>query len=531
MCGISGSVDLESSYFFKILEHQTKRGNDSTNIMIGKPNVLLGHNRLSIIDISPSGNQPMSTERYQLTYNGEIYNYQSLRSKISPRQWKSYNDAETLLFYIDEKGIDQTLKDISGMFAFGVYDSHKKELHCVVDRMGEKPLYYYHDGKQFAFASSPAALTNLKDKWKLNRKALKSYWYLGSTFGEDTLFDGIKKLMPGHRLTFHVERSAITIERYWTPKFQSNVTDIEGLILDSIQQVKVSDVPVNIFLSGGVDSTLVASQCQGFGAVHMDSPEYPYAKTASERFGLKLLKVESNNVDSIVCLQDYAKECGEPSMAALIPYITAQQACKYGKVAITANGADELFYGYNRTIDTLENQMRHIFRPGYERLWAETYSKWFAIHDELNITGARRWFELMSFVAFDLNNTLDFASMCHTLEVRSPFLNHILVENALSLPKKRHFSGRFGAKTILKQMLSKMGFTDQYLNRPKLGFSLHNPPADLAEQKSQAYQWAKCEGYVNLDESQFTPRDWNYTLASAIGFKTWFDVWNEKISQ
>jgi asparagine synthase (glutamine-hydrolysing) len=434
-----------------------------------------------------------------------------------------------LLDLFEAKGLE-AIQEVDGMYAISLHDSVTNKIHLFVDRLGEKNLYYFHEGNQFAFASSPAALIPLKEKWKLNRTALESYWYLGSVFGEDSLFDGIKKLMPAHHLTYDIQSNEITIKRYWKPTLQAKTDDIEEHVIGAINAVKVADVPVNIFLSGGIDSTLVASQFGGYGAVHMDSPELEYAQKAASRFGLNLIQVESKEVDSLKCLQDYSKESGEPTMAGLIPYITSEQAVKHGKVAITANGADEAFAGYTRLEWPVRKQMRHIFRPGYEKMYTDMYLKWFKIDQDLFDVGGTRWAELMTYVAFDLNKTLDFASMAHGLEVRSPFLNHKLVEKALSIPIQKHFSQRFGAKTILKKMLSNMGFNDQYLTRQKLGFSLHNPPTDLEALKKDAYDWAKKEGFVNLDESQMNGRDWIYTLSAAIGFKAFWDVWKDKFN-
>ncbi len=518
MCRISGSVNFPDEWMEQVAYSQRKGGPDYQN-WIKRQNVNFGHTLLAIVGYQQ---QPVFNLRYNMTFNGCWYNYKEFYPDCS-------SDTVALIAHFRKKNIE-AIHDVTGMFSIGLHDFYEQKVHLFTDRLGEKPLYYFHEGNQFAFASSVAALTKLKDKWNLNRRALESYWYLGSVFGEDTLFDGIKKLMPAHHLTYDITSNEITIERYWKPKFQEKTDDIEEHILSAIQAVKVADVPVNIFLSGGVDSTLVASQFSGYGAVHMDSPEFGYAQKAAHRFGLKLIKVESREVDSIKCLEDYAHECGEPSMAALIPYITSEQAVKHGKVAISANGADELFFGYDRHQWNTQKQMRHIFRPGFEKMYTEMFVKWFNIDLDISETGGKRWHELITYVAFDLNKTLDYASMCHGLEVRAPFLNHKLVEKALSIPQEKHFSPRFGPKSILKSMLSRMGFDDQFLTRPKLGFSLHNPPPDLDAQKKEAYQWAKDNNFVSLDESQFNQRDWNYTHASAIGFRTWFNVWKEKLN-
>lgn len=522
MCRIAGSVNIPNEWIEEATKSQIRGGPDRQNWVKVSTNVNFGHSRLSIIDLSENGDQPVKFGHEYLTYNGEWYDF---------RDTTQSSDTQALfaqLVLTSDAHLNSVIADLQGMFAFGYYRDNK--IHLAVDHMGQKPCYYFHEGNRFAFASSPAPLTKLKEKWNLNRKALESYWYLGSVFGEDTLFDGIKKIMPAHHLTYDINTNEITIERYWKPKFQEKTDDIQEHVLSAIQAVKIADVPVNIFLSGGVDSTLVASQFSGYGAVHMDSPELGYAQKAAERFGLNLIKVESKNVDSLKCLQDYAKECAEPSMAALIPYITAEQAAKHGKVAISANGADELFFGYDRHVWNTPKQMRHIFRPGYERLYTEMFVKWFNIDLDISETGGKRWAELITYVAFDLNKTLDFASMCHGLEVRAPFLNHHLIEKALSIPQEKHFTPRFGPKSILKKMLSNLGFSDQYLTRPKLGFSLHNPPTDLEQQKRDAYDWAKEANFVSLNENEFNQRDWNYTYSAAIGFKAFWDVWKDKFN-
>lgn len=516
-CRVVGSVRIDQRWVTDSVYSQKRGGPDRVSTDCIKDGVWFGHSLLSIIG---DQTQPIHSSRYSMTFNGCVYNYKEIYTNTK-------SDTAAILNHFDLKGTE-AIHDFTGMYAIGLHDREEDKIHLFTDRMGEKPLYYFHDGSQFAFASNPATLAALKPKWKLNRKALESYWYLGSVFGEDTLFDGIKKLMPSHHLTYNIQSNEITIERYWKPTLQAKTDDIEEHIFGSINSVKVADVPVNIFLSGGIDSTLVASQFGGYGAVHMDSPEYAYAKKASERFGLNLIKVQSKEVDSLKCLQDYSKECGEPTMGGLIPYIVSEQASKYGKVAITANGADELFYGYDRTQWEVAKQMRHIFRPGFEVMYTEMYLKWFSIDQNLVETGGKRWYELITYVAFDLNKTLDFASMCHGLEVRSPFLNHRLVETALSIPVQKHCSKRFGNKSILKTMLSNMGFDDNFLNRQKLGFSLHNPPTDLEGLKKDAYKWAKKEGFCTLDESQMNGRDWIYTYSAAIGFKAFWDVWKDK---
>lgn len=508
MCGIGGIIN-DSYHPIKIFNDELyHRGPDHANIYHNGV-LSFGHTRLSILDLTEAGNQPLFTDRFVLTYNGEIYNYKDLN-------YHGGNDAYTFLHYIDGYGqVDEALRDANGMYAFAIYDKLKQELHLAVDKLGQKPLYYTQIGKSFAFASSPNALLPLKEKWSISTQALKSYWKLGSVM-HNSIWGGIKKLNAGEHLKYNIKSGQVITEIYWQPQYQSNVKEIEDLIYDAINKVKVADVPIHIFLSGGVDSSLVASQFIAGNAIHLKSPEIIYAAQVAVKFDIRLRNVTPEDCEPIEAMRDYARKCGEPSMAALIPWITAREAAKFGKVAISANGADELFFGYDRTSQKITRiQLDHIFRScvDYEIYRPE-------IDNRLS---SGRWLELMTYVQHDLNKTLDFASMAHSLEVRSPFLDHRLVEAALSIPQEK-----IGRKQILKNMLQRMGFSREFTDRPKMGFSLYTPVPNLNELQTEAYQWCLNEKYLQLMHEP-NKRDLMYLKASAFGFKQWWEVWKNKI--
>lgn len=507
MCGISGTVNGEVRM---IVEKQKFRGPDFFAYEMCT-RTTLGHNRLSIIDLSESGNQPMGYGNYSITFNGEIYNYEELKEYLPLHN--DYGDllpggdTFTFLRYIQKFGIEKALNDSIGMFAFGLYDKKENKIHLIVDRLGEKPLYYFHEENKFVFASCPQALLHLKDKWKINESALFSFWKLGAVM-EDSIFEGIKRVYASEWVTYDINENKITKKKYWEPQYKPN-EDLEELIFDAVNYVKVSDVPVYVFLSGGIDSTLVSSQ-RFENAIHMDSPELPYARQVAEKFKMNLKVISPKQTDAVEAMADYVSKCGEPSMSALIPYLTAKEASKFCKVAISANGADELFFGYDRTSETVSrNQIDHIFR-------------YFGANDlfETSIRNGRQ-FELQTYIEHDLNKTLDFASMAHSLEVRSPFLNHKLVEAALSTPKEK-----IGRKQILKNILKRYGFTDQFLNRPKQGFSLYQKPYNY--DVDGAYKWAIQNG--RLMQRNYSPRDLQYLKASAFSFKIWFETFKEKLA-
>lgn len=531
-CAISGTLGYESTKVEKMILHQHQRGPDGCNWLYAdkEKNLIFGHNRLAIIDLSDAGKQPMQTDRYTLTYNGEIYNYKEMRGRLYANDDMGNapggNDAKTLLLYIQKFGLAKAVADSNGMFAFALYDNLTKDLHLVVDRFGQKPLYYYHDGDKFAFSSSPGALVGLKESWQIDRYALQSYWLLGCTMGANSLWNGIKKVCAAEWVTFNLQTGRIYNAIYWKPQYKECHSGIEDLVLDAINKVKVADVPVHVFLSGGIDSTLVASQCGGMGAIHLDSPELRYAQQAADKFGVDLKTVCPTVIDVEESLIDYAFQAGEPSMASLIPYITSQESAKFCKVAISANGADELFFGYDRTQEKIsQKQIDHTYRS------INCLDKWFfQFNTYFNGENNGRMWELGGYVQFDLNRTLDAASMCHSLEVRSPFLDHRLVEMALSIPEGKHIDMRLGRKAILKRMLQGMGFENGFLTRPKLGFSLHKEPANMESLKTKAWKWVKEEGFLQCDDSKLSPRDERYLKASALSFYYWFRTWEHRIS-
>lgn len=522
MCSIAGVINYNQEAVTKMTMTMFRRGPDYNSEM-KNDNVIFGHNLLSVIGYQP---QPVKSDRYMMVFNGCIYNYKELYPNES-------SDTIAILNSFDDKGIKDTLDSLNGMFAIGLYDTVLKKLHLIVDRLAQKPIYYYQEGDKFAFASTPSALLQFKDKWQIDRDALQSYWLLGSTMGECSIWQGIKKVCASEWLTLDLQSNEITIQRYWWPMYQDNAIDhIESLVLDAINKVKISDVPVHIFLSGGIDSTLVASQCQNIDAIHLDSPEKEYAELVSQRFGIKLKTISPIDVDAEECLIDYSRQCGEPSMAALIPYITAKETAKNGKVAIIANGADELFFGYDRINQKVtKKQCFHIMRS---LMTDRQYHDFiYPLTEKHNYEDERlssgRWFELMTFVQYDLNKTLDFTSGCHGLEVRSPFLDHRLIECALSIREDIHRKN--GNKTILKNMLRKMGFNDKFLNRPKQGFSLHYKPNNMDNLIKQAWDWCIANKWLVLPPTQLSGRDQKYLEMSCLGFYYFYKTWEYKMEQ
>jgi asparagine synthase (glutamine-hydrolysing) len=341
------------------------------------------------------------------------------------------------------------------------------------------------------------------------------------------LFEGMRKVMGGHMIVYDVEKETTLTKKYYQPyRYELSDMDMIDIVLESIRSVKVADVPVSLLLSGGIDSTVAASQCKYMNAVHLASPEERFARQVAEKYHNVFTLVEPREYKAEPCLDDYAKQSGDCSMAALIPYVTCQKISAISKVAISANGADELFFGYDRIKEApTSGQYDHIFRRFFmgEKNGLSLYSSW---GEHTDWQDARE-LELRTYVEFDLNKTLDFASMCHSVEMRVPFLNKSVIEAALSIPRGRHVNG-MGAKSLLKKYLTDEGFDSNFTQRPKVGFSLHQQPKDYRDLQIKGMALLKKE--FGISPVLHSGRDQRYYEASAASFYCWFSVWKEKLN-
>jgi len=523
MCRISGLIGHDSALIDKMLLHQHVGGPDYSGWMFCDEDqrIVFGNNRLAIVGPSPAGNQPMESARYVITYNGEIYNYKSMQEALSPADnlltgGGPGNDTHTFLLYIEKYGLTKALNDANGMFAFALYDKWEQVLYLCVDRFGQKPLYYtIEQDNKLAFASSPAALTVLKDEWRLNRSAILGYFQLGAPMGHASLWAGVFKLCAGEMACFDTQTGHFKHIRWYDP--QSIVASPPLRLSHTIDLTLRSANDPYLFLSGGVDSTIIASHMPGGRAVHLDSPERAYAEQTATRFDMKM-EIASNKFSIDHAHASYCAHSGEPSAAAHIPW----QACRRvselgGKVAITANGADELFFGYPRTKEKRTAAQDHHMKRG---CLLEPWHPHYGTHDG-------RLHELSVYVQHDLCRTLDFAAACHGIEVRAPFLDHNLVEAALAIPEETHRAR--GDKSILKARLSNLGFDRSFMERQKQGFSIA-PDREYIEKGEEALE--KCVELGYLPKlGRLNARDTRYLQAAAFSFLIWAEVWAHKTAK
>lgn len=374
MCGICGNFyfntvkRVETSTITRMCEAIIHRGPDDKGTYVNR-NIGMGARRLSIIDLE-GGHQPIHNEdsRKWVVQNGEIYNFQELRDALKQKGHEFYtkSDTEVILHAYEEYG-EKCVERFDGMFAFAIWDADKEQLFLARDRMGKKPLHYLILNDQFIFSSEIKSILQHPDfKKEIEYEPIKNYLLYGYVPAPDSIFKGIKKLPPTHTLT--IDKSGDTkIRNYWNMDFRSKVSCDEEKIIDTIaQSLKeavrkrlVSDVPLGVFLSGGVDSSLVlAMMCEllppaGISAfsIGFDEAEYDeskYAKSVADCMGvnhfLEILPPEKVLRDLPKIIQMLDEPITDPS---IIPtYMLSNFTKKYVTVALSGDGGDELFGGY-----------------------------------------------------------------------------------------------------------------------------------------------------------------------------------------
>ena len=387
MCGFVGIMTKNKSLLdYSFINNMTKsidhRGPDDSGFWSNKnAGISLGHRRLSILDLTSAGHQPMHSpsKRYVLVFNGEIYNHGEIRSQLGKHSWIGTSDTETLLTAIESWGIRKTIKLCVGMFAFAIWDNSKEELILGRDRMGEKPIYYgwQNNGKNscFLFSSELKALKNHPSFVpKVDRQALSLFIQYSYVPTPHSIYQNVFKLKPGHLLRVSLSKRSPTIEQYWSfidiakssiiSKFhetENNVVDkLESLLKSVIKEKMVADVPVGAFLSGGVDSSIITAIMQSQSNTPINTftvgfseeiyNEAIYAKTIANHIGTKHTELYVTPQQALEVIPDLPSLYCEPfADSSQIPtFLISKLAREKVTVAITGDAADELFGGYNR---------------------------------------------------------------------------------------------------------------------------------------------------------------------------------------
>jgi asparagine synthase (glutamine-hydrolysing) len=399
MCGIAGflttSADGDSH---AVLEKMTAvihhRGPDEYGVYTD-PHAFLGHRRLSIIDLS-SGQQPMANEdgRFRIIYNGEIFNHASIRPELEAagHRYRTHSDTETILHAYEQYGPD-CLHKFRGMFAFALWDRVSKTLFCARDRLGIKPFYYYFDGRVFVFASEiKALLQHPSVHAEIDESSISETLGFGYVSSDRTLFRGVRKLMPGHHITVNVrvDRLEERIQQYWDIPFSAGGPDSEARdsevhgaevrndeswigefrqrLEETVRMRLMSDVPLGVFLSGGLDSSAIAAlttrmvpgplKTFSVGYDEQQYSELGWARQVADHIGSEHYEVRAGMADFFNALPKLVWHEDEPITwpSSVSLYFVSELASRHVKVVLTGEGSDELFAGYARYKHYLFNQ-------------------------------------------------------------------------------------------------------------------------------------------------------------------------------
>lgn len=375
MCGIAGILKFDAGASVReerlraMRDSMVHRGPDDAGLVV-RGRIGLGHRRLSIIDLA-GGHQPMSDAAGQLwiSYNGELYNFRELRKTLEAHgcRFKTQSDTEVVLRAFQFYGPD-CVDHLRGMFAFAIWDEGAQRLFLARDRLGIKPLYLAERGDELLFASEiKGLLAGLPGTPRFNRAVLPEYLAARYVAGEETFFEGIRKLLPGHRLLW-TPSGGCRQERYWQPPvavqdddrpYGEHVRTVREGLVDAVESHLVSDVPVGLFLSGGIDSTVLASLMapRVDGPVHTfsvgfseaEANEFAYARLAADRIGAEHREVLLSPQRFFGDLPRLIWHEDEPvAFPSSIPLnVVSQLAREHVKVVLTGEGADELFLGYD----------------------------------------------------------------------------------------------------------------------------------------------------------------------------------------
>tara|TARA_Y100001968_G_C19439824_1_gene761879 strand:+ start:389 stop:2302 length:1914 start_codon:yes stop_codon:yes gene_type:complete len=376
MCGIAGQVSLSNSYIealdrklsvmSQLINH---RGPDDSGIWMNQNNsVGLVHRRLSIIDLSKESKQPMHSNcQSSIVFNGEIYNYIELKNDLKRNyKFRTSSDTESILSAY-AKYQRQCLNHFRGMFSFAIWDEKDHRLFCARDRFGIKPFYYLVKDKVFYFASEVKALLPFLSSINTHKQSLAEYLTFQYNIGENTLFEGIKQLLPGHSLI--IQNGNIKIEKYWDVSYKIDFEsqpsyfyeELRKLYQESINLHSRSDVPIGSYLSGGLDSTLnyklISKEKTGTSmAFHgrfldykgYDESEYAISAASGKKGNLKIIDINSNDfintIEDIIYYLDYPVA----GPGAFCQYMVSKIASENVKVVVGGQGGDEMFGGYAR---------------------------------------------------------------------------------------------------------------------------------------------------------------------------------------
>lgn len=561
MCGICGVIDKgQLSYEIgnQMVQAMYHRGPDHQEVKVyPEHECMLGHARLSIIDLSAAANQPLEYNQYAIVFNGEVYNFREIRQELVAKghQFQLDSDTEVILHAFAEWGKD-CVKRFVGMFAFAILDKEKNTLTLARDRAGIKPLYYYEKDRAFMFGSELKVLYPYpKFKRIIRKDAVGMYFKYGYVPAPYSIFEDTWKLMPGHVLEYDIAKREKTITKYWdvmdyykrprlTVDYEEAKKELEGILVSAFNYRMVADVPVGVFLSGGYDSALLTTLLQKdrteklktftIGFEDENWNEAPAAKELAERLGTDHTEYMCTQEDCKAIIPELPFYYDEPfaDNSAVPTILVSKLARKQVKVALSADGGDETFAGYNRygglygvqkvlklmkvvkskglskvgcsVNDVLTKRFSFMHEKGeafakllavepqyrvaltaesgsfstlsesvYKEICALDYPQPMFLLDEREYDDPISVATAMDYVNYmpdDILVKVDRATMSVSLEGRDPLLDHRIIEYAAQLPVSYKFD-HGNKKRIYKDILYQY-VPKEMMERPKSGFMM-----------------------------------------------------------
>ena len=538
MCGIFGTTVsyTDQSILTKKLETMLQRGPDFGSCQQVTEILTLGHRRLAIVDLDHRSNQPFKYKHIIVVFNGEIYNFLELRQDLAELgyEFATTSDTEVLCAAYLAYG-KKCVEYFNGMFAFVIYDPQENILFGARDRLGKKPFYYYYDGSDFEFASKLSAIEIGKDL-KIDYESLKRYLYWNYIPEPYTPYKEVYKLPSATAFVFDLGSKKFSKYLYWDLAKQNNVkysnfnpakNDLTNLLKDAISKRMIADVPLGIFLSGGVDSSLVAAIAQE----NSDQPvktfsvkfnekgfdESLYAKKVAQILGTDHTEIECSYDEGIELIKNFSQYYDEPfaDSSAIPTLLLSKHTREHVTVALSGDGGDETFMGYN-IYDTIQKRTaiytipftirrlmafaltkmpffrtkliaraiklrntRELYLSYYNTLntdWIKgkeenpSYVS-YLMNDEKSLLEAISDFDTKTYLNGDCITKVERASMAFSLEVRSPLLDYRVVEFARTIPTHYKYGKNADKKHILKEVLYQY-LPKEIFERKKAGFSM-----------------------------------------------------------
>lgn len=538
MCGIYGSTIQYSDEIIKAkLDVIQFRGPDFSSF-VREEAIILGHNRLAILDLDARSNQPFSYLHLRIVFNGEIYNYQDVKRDLLKKgyQFTTTSDTEVICASYLEYG-NKCVDYFNGMFSFIIYDTKNRKLFGARDRFGKKPFYYYHNSKNFEFASQPSQLSIGQD-FTTNESAVSEYLIWGYIPEPKSIFNEIQKLPAAHTLSFNLDTGILKIENYWdldyswkhkfTGTYNEASDQLKNLLTDSVKIRMISDVPLGVFLSGGVDSSLIAAlaskqtnQIKTFSIKFNEKgfDESAYAQQVANHLQSDHHTIECNYSEGIDLIKNFCTFYDEPfaDSSAIPSMLLAKYTKQHVTVALSGDGGDEGFVGYSRYkwmknssllfhlplftrkalaffLSLSPNYKHKLIAMGisikdietlYLRMNGGMENSWLikpslAVNSEFSevlfnkkkpLVERLADFDVKTYLNEDINTKVDRASMAFSLESRAPLMDYRVIEFARSLPSNFKYGSNHNQKRILKDLLYEL-VPKEIFQRPKAGFAI-----------------------------------------------------------